>query len=84
MHKMIISGPEHNKNRLKKRLLHQLYMVGQASVPQMARMLGVSIPTVKNLMVELLESDEVKSAGIGESNGGRNRSCMSSNAEDFI
>jgi len=71
MPRMFISGPEQNKNRLKKRLLHQLYIAGQASIPQMARMLSVSIPTVKNLIVELLESDEVKSAGIGESNGGR-------------
>lgn len=71
MPRQSMSGPEQNKNRLKKRLLHQLYMVGQASVPQLAKALGVSIPTVKNLIVELLDSDEVKSAGIGESNGGR-------------
>lgn len=64
-------GSELKKYRLKKEVLKMLYASDIMSAADLSFSVGVSNPTMRNLIEELIKEGYVKSYGLGESNGGR-------------
>lgn len=67
---------ELKKYRLKKKLLKLLYEQKVLSAPELCKMVGLSKPTMKILIWDLISQGYVKAQGLGESNGGRKPSMF--------
>lgn len=66
-----LSGNELKKYRQKKKILNLLYKYDTLSGSSISKRLGVSLPTVINLLNDLLQLDFIESCGTGVSRGGR-------------
>lgn len=66
-----ILGSELKKYRLKREVLKMLYGSDILSASDLSHSVGVSNPTMRSLIDELIEEGYVKFYGLGESNGGR-------------
>lgn len=66
-----LSGNELKKYRQKKKILNLLYKYDTLSGSSISKRLGVSLPTVINLLNELTRLDFIESCGTGVSRGGR-------------
>ncbi len=64
-------GVVYKKNILRKKLIETFYREGNKTIAQLCDIIKNSVPTVSNLIEELLSDDWIKSFGIGESKGGR-------------
>ncbi|NJO90483.1 MAG: ROK family protein [Chloroflexia bacterium] len=64
-------GVVYKKNILRKKLIETFYREGNKTIAQLCDNTKNSVPTISNLIEELLSEEWIKSFGIGESKGGR-------------
>lgn len=65
------SGNELKRYNKKKKILYQLYNEKALSVPEIGKLLDVSIPTALSLLKEMTEQKLIEFKGEGKSRGGR-------------
>lgn len=71
-----LPGVELKKHRLKNKILKFLYEQKMLSAPKLCSLIGLSKPTMKVLVDELIADGYVKAMGLGESKGGRKPSLF--------